>query len=291
LKIAGDLTENPPLVKRSLFAVVLAALFLGEDPQAEDRLVDGIMDNSFLVEEAYNQEAGVVQHIATGIVSWDDSGDTTLHEAVFGFTQEWPLGGRTHQLSYTIPLTSFESDDGNETSGLGDVFVHYRYQAYFDEDTLRALAPRFSLILPTGDPDRLLGDDTLGAQVNIPFSQAVGDRWFVHANAGATYLPNTGTPVAVDRLLWNVGGSGIFALSRDLHVLLEGVGVSNETPDATGSPSREFEAILSPGVRFAHNTDAGSQLVLGAALPFGVSGPVADVGLLLYLSFEHRFKD
>jgi len=44
-----------------------------------------IEDNSFLIEEAYNQEAGVVQHISTfalqrGTRAW-----------VYAFTQEWPL--------------------------------------------------------------------------------------------------------------------------------------------------------------------------------------------------------
>ena len=33
--------------------------------QSARRNVEGIMDNSFLLEEAYNQEVGVVQHIAT----------------------------------------------------------------------------------------------------------------------------------------------------------------------------------------------------------------------------------
>src|SRR5205823_11660166 len=54
-----------------------------------------ISDNSFLMEEAYNQEPGVVQHISAfqlfrGADSW-----------AYSFTQEWPLFGRTHQLSYT----------------------------------------------------------------------------------------------------------------------------------------------------------------------------------------------
>jgi hypothetical protein len=296
LKIAGNLAENPPLMlpppsKTACSLLAAVAVATGSATQAEDRLVDGIMDNSFLVEEAYNQEQGVVQHIGLGVVSWDDSGPTTLRDALLSFTQEWPLGGRTHQLSYSLPFTSFQSDDGSTTSGLGDVFLNYRYQAIYDEETLRALAPRFSLILPTGDPNRLLGDDTLGAQVNVPFSQAVGERWFVHANAGATYLPNSGTPVEVDRLLWNLGGSGILALTRSFHVLLEGVGVSNETPAAGGGTERELEAILSPGARFAHTTDAGAQLVFGMAVPFGVTGPIADVGLIVYLSFEHSFRD
>ncbi len=43
---------------------------------AADRPAEGIEDNSFLVEEAYNQEAGVVQHIFNLTGSWDkQSGD------------------------------------------------------------------------------------------------------------------------------------------------------------------------------------------------------------------------
>ena len=34
----------------------------------ESRPIDGIADNSFLIEEAYNQEAGVVQHIFTALL-------------------------------------------------------------------------------------------------------------------------------------------------------------------------------------------------------------------------------
>jgi hypothetical protein len=48
-------------------------------------------DNSFLVEEAYNQPDRVVQHILAAAAA---EGTTGL-----SFTQEWPLGGRKHQLS------------------------------------------------------------------------------------------------------------------------------------------------------------------------------------------------
>ena len=37
-----------------------------------ERPIDGISDNSFLIEEAYNQEEGVVQHILTAVYT-DDS--------------------------------------------------------------------------------------------------------------------------------------------------------------------------------------------------------------------------
>ena len=60
--------------------------------------IGAIVDNSFLIEEAYNQERGVVQHISTfsravGTTNW-----------VYAFTQEWPVRGQRHQLSYTIPV-------------------------------------------------------------------------------------------------------------------------------------------------------------------------------------------
>ena len=57
-----------------------------------------ILDNSFLVEEAFNQEAGVFQNIVTAAradASWE-----------LGFTQEWPVGTQRHQLSYTAPFVS-----------------------------------------------------------------------------------------------------------------------------------------------------------------------------------------
>ena len=45
----------------------------------------GIQDNSFLVEEAYNQEFGVVQHISGFTRFWDSK------DWAYTFTQEWPV--------------------------------------------------------------------------------------------------------------------------------------------------------------------------------------------------------
>ena len=54
-----------------------------------------ILDNSFLVEEAFNQEAGIFQNIFGVIRQAAVTGQLT-------FTQEWPAPGMRHQLSYTI---------------------------------------------------------------------------------------------------------------------------------------------------------------------------------------------
>jgi hypothetical protein len=111
-----------------------------------------IQDNSFLIEEAYNQESGVVQHITTfarrSRGDWD-----------YAFTQEWPLGGIRHQLSYTIPVRHAEGSG----TGLGDVALHYRYQLAGHPRARTVAAPRFSLLLPTGTHELGRGSGGIGS--------------------------------------------------------------------------------------------------------------------------------
>ena len=82
-----------------------------------------IQDNSFLVEEAYNQNYGVVQHIQFFQRQW------ISHDWVYAFTQEWPVDpAPRNQLSYTIPMVHF----GGVGSSIGDVALNYRYQVLGD---------------------------------------------------------------------------------------------------------------------------------------------------------------
>jgi hypothetical protein len=250
-------------------------------PKAAERPIDGIMDNSFLIEEAYNQEPGVVQHILTGFGNVNRLSGPDDQAWDLSFTQEWPVFGQTHQFSYTVPY-SFVESGGLQSNGMGDVLLNYRFQALFNPETLTAFAPRASLVLPTGDEERGFGDDTVGCQVNLPFSTTFGDRWFVHLNAGAAWLPDS----ASGRDLWhsNVGGSTIFAATSNVHFLVEWIGNWND--EAEG---REFESIVSPGLRTAFNFKNDTQVVLGVGAPIGLTGAAADYGVFLYVSFEHAF--
>jgi len=204
------------------------------------------------------------------------------------FTQEWPVFSQAHQFSYTVPY-SFAWNRGQPSSGVGDVFLNYRYQAYLNDKTLTGFAPRFSLVLPTGDSDQGLGNDTLGYQWNLPFSTALGDRWFVHANAGLTYLPNIGAHGADDLLNYNLGASAIYCVSPRLNLMLEWIGTWNESLADSGGIDREFSSVISPGVRYAFNFASGSQLVLGLAAPIGLTRNAPPVGVFFYFSFEHSF--
>src|SRR4029077_1654514 len=54
---------------------------------ASEPLAKGIQDNSFFIEEAYNQEPGVVQHIFNLPIDFTNGS----REIAPSFTQEWPV--------------------------------------------------------------------------------------------------------------------------------------------------------------------------------------------------------
>jgi hypothetical protein len=240
-------------------------------------LAKGIQDNSFFVEEAYNQEPGVVQHILTVPVFFTDG----AKEITPSFTQEWPIFSQTHQFSYTLPY-SFTDDE----NGLADFRLNYRLQALLESERTPAFAPRFSLITPSGDADKDFGHDSLGYEVNLPFSKIVSDRWTVHFNAGSSVFPDVN-----NRDLWNynLGGSAIYAVSRNFNLMVESVAFWEEDVDPARRVDRTVTALLSPGARYAFNCPNDLQIVVGAALPIGLTSDSPDYGLFFYCSFEHAF--
>src|SRR5262249_2638888 len=156
---ATVLTATRSTSGRKLRSVKLCCVILGVGPFARPAVAQGISDNSFLVEEAYNQEPGVVQHIN----AWQRSLRTAAW--AYTFTQEWPVGTRAHQLSYTIPLQRTAQPSA---TGFGDAALNYRYQLRSAERV--SIAPRLSLIVPTGSSARGLGTGHVGAQLNVPLS-------------------------------------------------------------------------------------------------------------------------
>jgi len=270
----------------SLLAVLLSlGVYSLAAEEADQRPAKGIQDNSFLVEEAYNQEAGVVQHILGiqhGINRVSGADDRSWD---FVFSQEWPLFSQTHQISYTVPYSLLESG-GRSVNGFGDVLLNYRFQALYEGDTRPAFAPRFSLVLPTGSESKGLGNDTVGYLFNLPVSKIVADRWTLHANAGLALFPdlNGRNPVT-----YQLGASAIYAVNSNFNLMLESTARWIETVNASGHIDREFESVISPAVRYAFNLKAG-QLVLGVGAPIGLTKAAADYGVIFYVSFEHRFK-
>ncbi|HZS16397.1 MAG TPA: transporter [Candidatus Udaeobacter sp.] len=249
---------------------------------ASEPLAKGIQDNSFLIEEAYNQEAGVVQHILNVPINFMNG----AREITPSFTQEWPVFSQTHQFSYTIPY-AFTEDE----SGMEDMRLNYRVQALTEDRYTPAFAPRLSLVLPTGDPDKGLGVGRVGYETNLPFSKIVSDHWTVHFNAGMSVFPDVRNH---DLTNYNVGASAIFAVSRDFNLMLETVAGWNDDVDegvfsAGPTVNRSTNVVISPGARYAINLPNDAQWVLGLGLPIGITSDSPDWGFFFYCSFEHRF--
>jgi hypothetical protein len=267
---------RPEMKKAGLLAAIAFVMLGHPDVLAEEP--KKIRDNSFLIEEAYNQEPGVIQHIQTFLYTRDGSW-------IYTFTEEWPVPKETHQLSATVPVSHIGSD-GAET-GIGDVLLNYRYQAVLKGPI--AVAPRLSLILPTGNNAKGLGDAALGYQVGIPASIELADRWVTHWNLGATYIPDAKGPNGIRRDLngFFYGASLICLLSENFNLLVEAVGSAHETFEEDGSLHRENSFFINPGLRFALNFKSGLQVVPGISMPIGVGPSEGERGVFVYLSLEH----
>ena len=225
-----------------------------------------ISDNSFLLEEAYNQEAGVVQHVATGMAA---DGIVEL-----GFTQEWPLFSQRHQISYTLPLLRLD-----DQTRWGDVEIQYRYQLLSGRV---AVAPSVTAILPTGHD--AFGAGNAGMAVGLPVSVALSPAFAAHTNAGVTLLPNVGDQDAVEgEVEISLGQSVVWLAHPRLNLLVEALWSRSEAGDVVSE-----SLLVSPGVRAAFNLGS-TQVVPGLAVPIGVGASSRARYVFLYLSVEHPF--
>lgn len=240
-----------------------------------------IADNSFLIEEAYNQEAGVVQHINT--FTRDRNGDFA-----YTFTQEWPVLSQRHQFSYTVPLNRASEPSGGR--GFGDVALNYRYQLVSNSRV--AISPRASLLLPTGDEEKGLGTGGVGLQFNLPVSTRLSRHFVAHTNAGATFTPNARNSLREQASTQDYffGQSVIWLAHPQFNVLLEALYEGRESVIGTSLTTRENSFLLNPGVRWAHNFRNGLQIVPGISVPVGVGPSRGDRAIFFYISFEHPFR-
>jgi hypothetical protein len=244
-----------------------AALLLGLAFAARlDAQAVPISDNSFLLEEAYNQEARVVQHVVTAM------GDDGIVE--LGFTQEWPLFSQRHQVSYTLPLLRLDDE-----TRWGDVEIQYRYQLLSGRV---AVAPSVTAIIPTGHD--AFGAGNAGIAVGLPVSFALSPAFAAHTNVGATLLPNIGdVDGAEGEVEVSLGQSVVWLAHPRLNVLVEALWSRTDAGDVVSE-----SLLVSPGVRAAFNLGS-TQVVPGLAVPIGVGANSRERYAFLYLSVEHPF--
>lgn len=219
-----------------------------------------LTDNSFLLEEAYNQEAGVVQHV--GKFS-RDSGDAWEIEV----SEEWPAPSIRHQLSWALP---YGSSGGH--SGFGDPSVGYRYQLLGAAGGDVALAPSIVMTIPRGG-----SEVSSEFSLTIPISYRWNDRFTTHTNVGIGRSKLDGASAENSIFL---GQSLVWMARPEWNLLVESTWEQGADDDVL---------LLSPGFRFlAHEGKSGLAIVPGIAVPFEIGGE-SSRSVLLYLSFEHPF--
>jgi|SRR6266702_3617452 len=243
-----------------------------------------IQDNSFLIEEAYNQEDGVVQHISY-FQRLTNTGDW-----VYTQTDEWPLRSYKHQLSLTLSGTH-SGDFQGSGAGWGDTAVNYRYQLVGSGETKLAVAPRLSLLLPTGNHILGRGYGGAGIQTNLPISIQHSRHWVTHWNAGATWVPKARNErgEAAGTVAVNLGQSVVWLATTRVNFLVETLWTTAQKVSGPQRTAWSQDLYISPGIRWAYNFKSGLQIVPGVAMPIGIGPCAGEKGLVMYLSFEHPF--
>ena len=246
----------------------------------------GIQDNSFLIEESYNQDYGVVQHIN----SFQWLAQSKLW--VYSFTQEWPVDiAPRNQLSYTV-LATHNGAFADSGVGVGDVLLNYRYQFVGNGDARFAVAPRFSLIVPSGNSTQGRGAGGAGFQTNWAMSFVWNKQLTTHLNAGATIIPHSkdenGNQAATHG--YNLGQSFVWTVHPRFNGLVETVLNRSESVVGRAHTQWSTQLLVNPGFRWAYNFSNGLQIVPGVSVPIGVGPSSGEKGVFLYLSFEHPYR-
>lgn len=244
---------------------------------------DGMDDNSFLMDQGLVQDRGTVEHIFYAITY-----PSPPRDAYFNFIQEWGIAER-HDLGFTLPITIFEKSG----DGLGDVFLDYRYQVV--KGKRLNIAPRFSLILPTGNTNKNLGYDTVGFQNNWAMSVYWNRHFATHWNMGTTLLPqakdilSNGSSERKFMANFNFGASAAWMLNHRLNLALEFLTNLGSEINNNRNINLFGQYILNPGVSTCIDIKSVS-LIPGISAPLTWTRDNFEPGIYVYFSIQHPFR-
>ena len=251
----------------------------------KETFILAIEDNSMFIEEAYNQEEKVVQHISNFVFL-----PNLKDNFQYAFTQEWPAFGLDHQLSYTFQYISIRNDVVN-SNGVGDLYINYRYQLSYKENFV-ASSPRISIIIPTGNKNDGHGTGSWGMQLNIPVSKRWTNHFINHFNLGSTILFNLKREdinYNKSQISYFAGLSSIWLVTEKFNLMFECIGNLIANPDFNNKDFYSKTIILAPAFRYGINIKK-LQIVPGISLPFTITkNSKTEMGGFLYLSLEHAY--
>jgi hypothetical protein len=251
-----------------------------------------IEDNSFLVDEAFNQEKGVMQY--TSNFYWSDMNSNCM---AYTFTHEIPVFSNHHQVSYTLQYNFSQPFGTSRNSGPGDMTIGYTYLATGKDDWLMTV-PQINFIIPTGDPARGLGNGGFGGKLSLALTKRLSGAIVTHYNISYTTIYKADYYINTFQAESRKGEKNIkvntFAASviwypaSRFNLMLESVANYVNGIGVNGSNLRGWQVISNPGVRFAADLNK-ALLVAGVSCPITFDSNSADqAGILIYLSIEAR---
>ncbi|MFN8847910.1 MAG: hypothetical protein ACK5V3_08585 [Bdellovibrionales bacterium] len=258
-----------------MFKKIVASLLLVVSGISQ---AEPIVDNSFLVEEAFNQEPGVVQFI--NVFTKSEKG----RDWNYTFINEIPVIDETHQFSYEIPYSSLEAVD---KKGVEDIKLNYRRQ-FFANDKIITTG-RVSATVANGDYKKGFGKGSMGYEASLITSVQITDKWYQHWNLGAGITPDAkatnGDKADNSKYFWAM--SNVYLFSDNLNFMLEFAGSEEEETTGANTATYGSSVVMSPSLRYAVNVGEW-QFVPGIAYPMGVTSNAGENEILVYLSIEGK---
>ncbi|MBI5488175.1 MAG: ferrous iron transport protein A [Deltaproteobacteria bacterium] len=167
-ELAGRLSvSRPGKAPRDMSALVAAAAACALAVAAPvssraDEAAPRIRDNLFLLEEAYNQEPGVAQHIQ--LFQYEPENRAWL----YSFTDEWPVPTDLNQLSVTVPVVGLGVDSRRRPVR---ALAHREPWSAF-RNRCRSVVPDRPGGIRSGD--RLAGRSRRGGDPRVPVARTRG---------------------------------------------------------------------------------------------------------------------
>jgi hypothetical protein len=300
---------QPPLIKRSVSSATFLIWFVlpglitltanAQEPNKNQTPIKGsylyygqprIEDNSMFLEEAFNQEKGIIQHINNLVVP-----STEEDEMEYSYSEEIHITRRS-QFSFSLHIPIERSIGNTETaSGLGDTYFSYRYTIMDKYDPVMII-PRITLIVPTGDAQQSLGDGAWGSQLAVAVTKRLHRKLVTHFNVSYTLLSGAERYFYDESVLVahrtrnlsqkSIGVSGVYLAGKSINFFVEALATRDEDISSNGKIVAETSFVLNPAFRFGF--DIGSaQIVPGFGLPFFFQQDERQsTGLFFYLSLE-----
>ncbi len=250
-------------------------------------------DNSFLLNEAINQEKGVMQYISNFYFDNLKGGNF-----LYNFSHEIPLGGERNQLSYSLSYYLQNKTASTEGGGgFGDINLSYHHMLT-DKKAWAMVIPSITLIIPTAKNG--YGSGGLGTQAEVYITKRLSRRVVTHYNLGYTYISSADLYISTstgsrkvgferDLQFKKIAGSAIWYPTRKFNLMLEYVSNFLTEITATGEISSSHQITLNPGLRFAIDHKR-VQIVPGISAPvIFTDGRYTQTGLFFYLSFEPEY--